>query len=94
MNITIIKRILNYTKSYNKYILIAFISAVINISLTLLTPILIGRAVDLIIGKNNVDFNKLVNILILLLVTIIFSSLFQLIMTRCTNKLVIKLLRT
>lgn len=85
MNITIIKRILNYTKSYNKYILIAFISAVINISLTLLTPILIGRAVDLIIGKNNVDFNKLVNILILLLVTIIFSSLFQLLMTRCTN---------
>lgn len=85
MNITIIKRILNYTKSYNKYILIAFISAVINISLTLLTTILIGRAVDLIIGKNNVDFNKLVNILILLLVTIIFSSLFQLIMTRCTN---------
>lgn len=85
MNITIIKRILNYTKSYNKYILIAFISAVINISLTLLTPILIGRVVDLIIGKNNVDFNKLVNILILLLVTIIFSSLFQLIMTRCTN---------
>jgi len=68
LNITIIKRILNYTKSYNKYILIAFISAVINISLTLLTPILIGRAVDLIIGKNNVDFNKLVNILILLLV--------------------------
>lgn len=85
MNITIIKRILNYTKSYNKYILIAFVSAVINISLTLLTPILIGRAVDLIIGKNNVDFNKLVNILILLLVTIIFSSLFQLLMTRCTN---------
>lgn len=85
MNITIIKRILNYTKSYNKYILIAFISAVINISLTLLTPILIGRAVDLIVGKNNVDFNKLVNILILLLATIIFSSLFQLIMTRCTN---------
>lgn len=85
MNITIIKRILNYTKSYNKYILIAFISAVINISLSLLTPILIGRAVDLIVGKNNVDFNKLVNILILLLVTIIFSSLFQLIMTRCTN---------
>ena len=85
MNITIIKRILNYTKSYNKYILIAFVSAVINISLTLLTPILIGRAVDLIIGKNNVDFNKLVNILILLLVTIIFSSLLQLLMTRCTN---------
>ena len=85
MNTTIIKRILNYTKSYKKYIVIAFISAVINISLTLLTPILIGRAVDFIVGKDNVDFSKLLNILLYLLLAIIFSSLFQLIMTRCTN---------
>lgn len=85
MNTTIIKRILKYTKPYNKYIIIAFISAVINISLTLLTPILIGRGVDLIASKGNVDFTNLFNILILLLLTIIFSSLFQLTMTRCTN---------
>lgn len=85
MNTTIIKRILNYTKSYKKYIVIAFISAVINISLTLLTPILIGRAVDFIVGKDNVDFSKLLNVLLYLLLAIIFSSLFQLIMTRCTN---------
>ncbi|MDV4152570.1 ABC transporter ATP-binding protein [Clostridium sp. AL.422] len=85
MNITIVKRILKYTKSYNKYILIAFISAIINISLTLLTPILIGKGVDLIIGEGNVNFSKLVNILVFLLLAIIFSSIFQLIMTRCTN---------
>lgn len=85
MNTTIIKRILKYTKPYNKYIIIAFISAVINISLTLLTPILIGNGVDLIASKGNVDFTNLFNILILLLLTIIFSSLFQLTMTRCTN---------
>ncbi|MDU5107675.1 ABC transporter ATP-binding protein [Clostridium sp.] len=85
MNTTIIKRILKYTKPYNKYIIIAFISAVINISLTLLTPILIGNGVDLIVSKGNVDFTNLFNILILLLLTIIFSSFFQLTMTRCTN---------
>ncbi|MFU7516057.1 ABC transporter ATP-binding protein [Clostridium sp. HCS.1] len=85
MNTTIIKRILKYTKPYNKYIIIAFFSAVINISLTLLTPILIGNGVDLIASKGNVDFTNLFNILILLLLTIIFSSLFQLTMTRCTN---------
>lgn len=85
MNTTIIKRILKYTKPYNKYIIIAFISAVINISLTLLTPILIGNGVDLIVSKDNVDFTNLFDILILLLLTIIFSSLFQLTMTRCTN---------
>ena len=85
MNNTIIKRILKYTKPYNKYIIIAFVSAVINISLTLLTPILIGNGVDLLIGKGDVNFQKLINILILILITIVFSALFQLIMTRCTN---------
>ncbi|MGG7213896.1 ABC transporter ATP-binding protein [Clostridium nigeriense] len=85
MNTTIIKRILKYTKPYNKYIIIAFISAVINISLTLLTPILIGNGVDLIIGKGNVNFSKLIHILLLLLINLLFSALFQLIMTRCTN---------
>lgn len=85
MNTTILKRILKYTKTYNKYIIIAFISAIINVGLTLLTPILIGNGVDLIIGKGNVNFSKLINILILILISIVFSSLFQLIMTRCTN---------
>ncbi|WP_288221170.1 ABC transporter ATP-binding protein [uncultured Clostridium sp.] len=85
MNTKIIKRILNYTKPYKKFIIIAFISAIINVSLTLLTPILIGNGVDLIVGKDNVNFDNLIKILILLLLTIIFSALFQLIMTRCTN---------
>ena len=93
MNITIIKRILKYTKPYNKYIIIAFISALINITLTLLTPILIGRGVDNIIGKDNVNFNSLFSILIFLFLTIIFSSLFQLIMTRCTNILSYKTIK-
>ena len=85
MNTTIIKRILKYTKPYNKYIIIAFISAIINVGLSLLTPILIGNGIDYIIGKDSVNFSKLINILILILITIVFSSLFQLIMTRCTN---------
>lgn len=85
MNNKILKRILSYTKPYKKFIILAFISAIINITLTLLTPILIGRGIDFIVGKNNVDFSKLLNILILLLISIIFSALFQLIMTRCTN---------
>ena len=85
MNTTIHKRILKYTKPYSKYIVLSFITAVINITLTLLTPIIIGKGMDFIIGPSNVNFNKLVNILILLLLTTIFSSIFQLIMTRCNN---------
>ncbi|WP_195428236.1 ABC transporter ATP-binding protein [Clostridium sp. D46t1_190503_E9] len=85
MNISLVKRILRYTKSYNKYIILAFFSAIINITLTLLTPIIIGEGVDLIIGPGNVSFNGLFKILIPLSLTVIFSSIFQFIMTRCTN---------
>ncbi|MDB1946997.1 ABC transporter ATP-binding protein [Clostridium tertium] len=85
MNISLVKRILKYTKPYNKYIIIAFFSAIINITLTLLMPIIIGEGVDLIIGQGNVNFNRLFKILIPLSLTVIFSSIFQLVMTRCTN---------
>lgn len=85
MNIEIIKRILKYTKPYKKYIIFAFISTIINITLNLLTPILIGKGVDFIVGPNDVNFKKLSYLLILFLLTIVFSSIFQLTMTRCTN---------
>lgn len=85
MNISLVKRIIKYTKPYNKYIIIAFFSAIINITLTLLTPIIIGKGVDLIIGQGNVNFNRLFKTLIPLSLTVIFSSIFQLVMNRCTN---------
>lgn len=85
MNISLAKRILKYTNPYNKYIILAFFSAIINISLTLLTPIIIGKGIDLIIATKNVNFNGLIRILIPLSLTVIFSSIFQLFMTRCTN---------
>lgn len=85
MNLPLLKRILKYTKPYNKYTILAFFTAVINITLTLFTPIIIGEGIDLLIGPGNVNFSKLFKILILLSITVIFSSIFQLIMTRCTN---------
>lgn len=85
MNLPLLKRILKYTKPYNKYTILAFFTAVINITLTLFTPIIIGEGIDLLMGPGNVNFSKLFKILILLSITVIFSSIFQLIMTRCTN---------
>lgn len=85
MNLPLLKRILKYTKPYNKYTILAFFTAVINITLTLFTPIIIGEGIDLLIGPGNVNFSKLFKILILLSITVIFSPILQLIMTRCTN---------
>lgn len=93
MNFKLLKRLMIYTKPYNKYMFIAIFSGIINISFTLLTPILIGNAVDVIVSKNNVNFTKLYYNLFIILISILLSSIFQLIMTRCTNIISYKTIR-
>lgn len=93
MNLDLTKRIIKYTKPYKKYLIIALFSGVINIGLTLLIPIIVGRGVDLIVGFNNVDFNGLIKVLLYLVTAIIISSIFQLIMTRTTNLLSYKTIK-
>ncbi|WP_300381867.1 ABC transporter ATP-binding protein [Clostridium sp.] len=85
MNLDLIKRIIQYTKPYKKYLIISLLSGIISISLTLLIPIIVGNGVDLIVGFNSVDFKSIITILLYLVITIIISSIFQLIMTRTTN---------
>lgn len=93
MNLDLTKRIIKYTKPYKKYLIIALFSGVINIGLTLLIPIIVGRGIDLIVGFNNVDFNGLIKVLLYLVTAIIISSIFQLIMTRATNLLSYKTIK-
>ncbi|HHT96962.1 MAG TPA: ABC transporter ATP-binding protein [Clostridiales bacterium] len=94
---SILRRILTYAKPYRIYLIFALICALISVNLSLLSPVLIGEAVDYIIGPHDVNFAKIANILLYLLLAIIFSALFQWLMTFCTNKIAfgtIKDLRT
>ena len=93
MKLDLIKRMIKYTKPYKKYLIIALFSGIINIGLTLLIPIIVGSGVDLIVGFNNVDFNRLIKVLLYLATAIIISSIFQLIMTRTTNLLSYKTIK-
>ena len=56
MSKTVLRRLLSYVRPYTGYVLGALVSAVINVSLTLYGPILIGRAVDKIVSQGAVDF--------------------------------------
>ncbi|HHZ06805.1 MAG TPA: ABC transporter ATP-binding protein [Clostridiales bacterium] len=82
----IIKRVLSYTKPYMLYIVGAVLCAGISVSLTLLAPVLVGRAIDNIIGEGNVDFNSVATICIIIVGTIIGVAIFQWLMGVCTNK--------
>ncbi len=82
-----LKRLLAYAKPYRTYILFALLSALISVTLSLLTPILIGKAVDHIIGPGMVDFERIGTILIYLGLTIGGSTVFQWLMAYCTNNI-------
>ena len=84
------KRLLSYITIHNKLLIISLLTAIINVFFTLLNPILIGDAIDFIIGKDNVDFQGILKIIGVLILSIILASLSQWIMTRCTNVITYK----
>lgn len=91
------KRLLGYIKPFRADMVIACASALIGVLMSLLVPILIGKGVDCIVGKGEVDFVSLKKVCVELLVTILVSALFQWIMTYSSNRLsykTVKMLRT
>lgn len=86
MNRHVLKRLFGYLKPYAAFLVFALISAVVNVAMTLWAPVLIGQAVDLIVGTGNVAFAKILPILAALGVAIGLAVLFQWLMTLCTNQ--------
>lgn len=90
----ILKRILKYADHNIKYFVLALVSSFVGVSLQLVTPIIIGKAIDNIISEGNVDFAAVMKIIALLAVTIAVSTVFQWLMTNFTNALTYKTVKS
>lgn len=86
-NNSILKRLFSYAKPYRGFLIAALISSLISVTLSLLIPIYIGKAVDYIIGPNEVNYQGILNIIIYLAVFIGGSTIFQWLMSYSTNKI-------
>ncbi len=93
MNFSVLKRLLTYIKPYKGYLILTFISAILSVAFTLLNPVLIGKAIDHILSPGNVEYDKLLPILMYLGISILLCSIFQLAMTRCTNIITYKTIK-
>lgn len=82
-----LKRVFLYARPYILYFVMTVLFAIIGVSLSLAVPVFIGEAVDCCIGKNDVDFDRLKKIVTTLAGMVICSTLFQWLMSLCTNKL-------
>lgn len=80
-----LKRILSFTKPCRAYLILALASAVLSVAGTLYAPIIIGKAIDHIIGPGQVEFDIILRSLAGLGAVILVSALFQWLMTLCTN---------
>lgn len=79
MKKVILKRLLPYLYPYKKHIFIVLSLSLINVILSLINPILIGKAIDTMVCINQVDFTRLCYLLVLLFfitVGIILSDYF------------------
>ena len=82
----VVKRLMHYVKPYGALLVGALVCAVIYVVMSLLSPVLIGQAVDGIIGPGQVDFAGLGRIALYLVFVLAAGGLFQWLMTLCTNK--------
>lgn len=86
-------RILSYLKAYKWLFAFTLLLAAVTVAATLLLPILIGDAIDLIIDKGNVDFAGLTPILTNALLLIAVGTVAWWLMNICNNKITYEIVR-
>lgn len=86
MNKEVLIKVLRYVKKYRIYIICSLLFAAITVAFTLYFPILTGKAVDCIIGKDKVDFDGIISIFETAIVVIVLTALSQWGMNVCNNK--------
>ena len=88
-----LKKLMKYIGKYKFLMLLSALLAVGIVFLTLYIPILIGEAIDLIIGKDQVDLNGILNILTLAGMMIVATALLQWIMSSINNRITYNITR-
>ena len=88
-----IKKVWRYIKQYRILLIFSILFAGISVALTLYIPILVGRAIDCIVGINNVDFAGVFKILVIIGAATAVTALLQWIMNIINNKITFNVVR-
>lgn len=88
-----LKEVLKYIKKYMFYVVLSVIFAAATVAMTLYVPILTGDAIDLIVGKGNVDFSAVYAIVKKIIIVVGLTALSQWIMNICNNKITYGVIR-
>ena len=88
-----LKKVFKYIKRYIPLLITALALSIVTVALTLYFPILTGRAIDLIIGKGQVDFDGIMQIVIKAVIAVAFAAIAQWLTNVCNNKMTYNVIR-
>ena len=88
-----LKRILRHIGKYRSLLFLSLLMSAVTVAGTLYIPILVGNAIDCIVSKGNVDFEKIAQILIKIGIVAAVTGLLQWIMNTVNNRIAFFVLR-
>ena len=83
----VMRRVLQYIGPHVSLVVLSLVLCLISVALTLYVPILVGRAVDCIVGPNAVDFAALTPILMTIAVCIVIAAAAEWVMNALHNSI-------
>ena len=84
---------MKYLKRYRFHFILSLIFTAISVGLTLYVPILIGDAIDLAVGKGNVDMDAILAILLKVAIAIVATAILQWLINVLNNRMVYGIVR-
>ena len=83
----VIRELWTRLKGYRSFLILSILMAAASVAGTLLVPVLVGRAIDVIAGKGEVDFPALFILIRQGILVALLTGLAQWIMNLCNNKI-------
>lgn len=82
-----LKKLWGYLKNYKVFVFFSVVMAAFTVAGSLYVPIMVGKAIDCIVGKNQVDFHNITRILIRIAMIVAATGIAQWIMNICNNRI-------
>lgn len=92
-NVKTFGTVLKYLKIYRIHFIVSLIFTAISVALTLYIPILVGNAIDLAVGKDNVDMTNVYRILITILICILATGILNWLINVLNNRMTYGIIR-
>ena len=82
----VLRRVMRYIRPHLPKLLLSLLLALVSVALTLYVPILVGRAIDCIVGPGQVDFGALRAVLTTLAVCVVLTAAAQWVQSDLNNR--------